>query len=327
MENKKIVYAAGVFDILHYGHIKYLETAKELGDILVVGLLSDGGVERYKHKKPVQSYEERYEVIKSLRCVDYIIRQEDTDPTETLKLLKKDHNWTFNIFVRGTDYEGTPPGSQFIIENGGKIIRIPYTNNISSSIIKNRLLEKPVLSPTQNQFKETLFKFVHYLNKYNIPYWLHGGTLLGLIRDKKFIDGDKDIDIGIFNNVFLNLKNIYEFRKELEKENVTFACGVSNAEIHFHDTKTNVMVDLCLFTKVDDYNIELYYYKTPWGGYFFYPIDSIEPIETKVFTCLDNIQLCVPNNYERFLTIHYGDWKNTKSEKEFNRNYPNWIKI
>ncbi len=322
------VYAAGVFDIIHYGHIRYLQSSKKLGDELIVGLLSDEGVEKYKGRKPLLSYENRHEVLQSLKIVDYIVRQEDTDPTETLRIIKNEQNWKIDILTRGDDYVGIPPGTEFIEANGGKVVRIPYTKEISSSTIKdNANILKMKSNPTQIQFKKTLLKFVHYLNKYNIPYWLHGGTLLGLCRDEQFLDNEKDIDIGIFQNVFLNLKNIYEFRKTLEREGVIFSGGIHNAEMHFHDSETNVMVDLCLFTRVDDYNIELYYYKTPWGGYFFYPLTCIEPIDTKVFPCLDNIQICVPYNYEQFLQIHYGkDWKTPKTSIEFQKEYPNWIK-
>ena len=134
------VYCAGVFDLLHYGHVRYLEEAKSLGDELVVGLLTDDGVERYKPERPIMNYEERWEVINALKCVDYIVRQEDTDPTETLKILKNEHRWVFDIMCRGDDYKDIPPGTEFIEANGGKVVRIPYCKEISSTAIKQRLL-------------------------------------------------------------------------------------------------------------------------------------------------------------------------------------------
>lgn len=142
-QNKEIwVYAAGVFDLLHYGHINYLKQAKKLGDVLVVGLLSDEGVARYKPYKPIMNYEQRWEVIRSLRFVDYVVRQEDTDPTETLKILKNEHKWVFNVMCRGDDYLGIPQGTGFIEENGGRVVRIPYTKEISTSEIKRKILKE-----------------------------------------------------------------------------------------------------------------------------------------------------------------------------------------
>jgi len=135
VEGKIFVYAAGVFDFLHYGHVRYLEAARKLGDVLVVGLLTDEGTARYK-RRPLLSYEQRWETVRALRCVDYIVRQEDTDPTNTLKILKKEHNWTFDILCRGDDFQGVVPGTEFIEACGGRVIRIPYCQEISSIKIK-----------------------------------------------------------------------------------------------------------------------------------------------------------------------------------------------
>lgn len=131
----KIVYAAGVFDMLHYGHIRYLEAASRLGDMLIIGLLTDEGVRRYKPHYPILKYDERAEVIKALRCVDLVVPQEDTDPTETLKNLHMD----IDIMVRGDDYVGRPPGADWIESQGGIVVKIPYCKEISSTEIKNRI--------------------------------------------------------------------------------------------------------------------------------------------------------------------------------------------
>jgi rfaE bifunctional protein nucleotidyltransferase chain/domain len=135
------VYTAGVFDLLHYGHVRYLEKAKSLGDMLIVGLLTDEGTERYKGKNPILTYEQRLEVISALKCVDLIVRQDDTDPTETLKKLK-DLGWVFDYMVRADDYEGIPQGTEFIEANGGKVVRLPYCKEINSTFIKERLINE-----------------------------------------------------------------------------------------------------------------------------------------------------------------------------------------
>jgi D-beta-D-heptose 7-phosphate kinase/D-beta-D-heptose 1-phosphate adenosyltransferase len=139
--SEKKVYAAGVFDLLHYGHIRYLKAARALGNVLVVGLLTDEGTERYKFHKPILNYEQRWEVINALRCVDYIVRQDDTDPTETLKNLKDHHGWVFDIMCRGSDYDKVPQGTEFIEKNGGRVVRIPYCAEISSTAIKQKIKE------------------------------------------------------------------------------------------------------------------------------------------------------------------------------------------
>lgn len=136
----KYVYCAGVFDILHGGHTKYLENCKALGDVLVVGLVNDEGVSRYKHKLPTMNYKERYDVVRAIRWVDQIVEQNDTDPTSTLERLYKERGLTFDIMVRADDYDGVPPGSEFIEKHGGKVIRLPYSRGISSSEIKRRIL-------------------------------------------------------------------------------------------------------------------------------------------------------------------------------------------
>jgi rfaE bifunctional protein nucleotidyltransferase chain/domain len=134
------VYCAGVFDLLHFGHIRYLKEAKALGDVLVVGLLTDNGVERYKPHRPILTYEERWEVLKEIKGIDYVVRQEDTDPTETLKELIT-HGWVFDVMCRGDDYPHRPQGSDFIEANGGRVVRIPYSKEISSTEIGSRIMK------------------------------------------------------------------------------------------------------------------------------------------------------------------------------------------
>lgn len=135
------VYTAGVFDLLHYGHVRYLRKAKSLGDVLFVGLLTDEGTERYKFKKPILTYEQRFEVLSELTFIDEIVKQDDTDPTTTLRKLKE-LGFVFNIMVRGNDYEGIPQGTEFIEANGGKVVRLPYCKEISSTFIKERLINE-----------------------------------------------------------------------------------------------------------------------------------------------------------------------------------------
>ena len=129
------VYVHGVFDLFHYGHVKLLKEAKSLGDILIVGLVTDANAKKIKGKT-VLNYDERLEVISSIKYVDLVVEQQTEDPTENLKLLD------INILCRGEDYKGNPPGSDYMEISGGKVVRIPYSREISSTEIKRRILEE-----------------------------------------------------------------------------------------------------------------------------------------------------------------------------------------
>lgn len=97
---KKVVFTNGCFDILHFGHIKYLEKAKNLGDLLVVGLNSDTSVQRLKGKtRPINSAYERACLLASLYFVDFVVIFDEDTPYELIKALKPD------ILVKGKDYE------------------------------------------------------------------------------------------------------------------------------------------------------------------------------------------------------------------------------
>ncbi len=97
--NKKIVFTNGCFDILHRGHVTYLKKAKELGDILVMGLNSDASVKRLKgDSRPVNSEGDRAEVLSALECIDYITIFDEDTPLDLIKTVEPD------ILVKGGDY-------------------------------------------------------------------------------------------------------------------------------------------------------------------------------------------------------------------------------
>jgi len=98
---KKIVFTNGCFDILHAGHVKYLEEAKSYGDILVVGLNSDNSVKRLKGKnRPINSSQDRATVLAGLESVDFVVEFNDDTPYELIKKIVPD------ILVKGGDYKG-----------------------------------------------------------------------------------------------------------------------------------------------------------------------------------------------------------------------------
>ncbi|ANN64712.1 D-glycero-beta-D-manno-heptose 1-phosphate adenylyltransferase [Brachyspira hyodysenteriae] len=99
-ENKKIVFTNGCFDILHRGHVEYLQKARELGDLLILGLNSDDSVKRLKgNDRPINNETDRAIVLAALECINYISIFDEDTPLELIKIVKPD------ILVKGGDYK------------------------------------------------------------------------------------------------------------------------------------------------------------------------------------------------------------------------------
>lgn len=129
---KKIVFTNGCFDLLHPGHIQSLERARNLGDILVVGLNSDGSVRRLKGApRPILPEEARAEVLAALECVDYVtVFREDT-PLKLIQAVRPD------ILVKGADYNVSEiVGREF----AKKVVRIPLKEGYSTTQIIKRIV-------------------------------------------------------------------------------------------------------------------------------------------------------------------------------------------
>lgn len=100
-QNKKIIFTNGCFDILHKGHVTYLNSAKALGDILIVGLNSDDSVRRLKgENRPINDHDDRAYILSALECVDYVVIFDEDTPYELIERVKPD------VLVKGADYEG-----------------------------------------------------------------------------------------------------------------------------------------------------------------------------------------------------------------------------
>ena len=131
--NKKIVYTGGTWDIFHMGHLNLIQRAKTYGDILIVGVTPDDIVLSYKKKIPIISYEERFRIIESLSCVDFVVRQDVLIGASLMKCLNVD------IVVIGNDWKDKYlPGLDWARKNL-KVIYLPRTPDISSSVIKQRM--------------------------------------------------------------------------------------------------------------------------------------------------------------------------------------------
>ncbi|MFZ8861557.1 MAG: D-glycero-beta-D-manno-heptose 1-phosphate adenylyltransferase [Thermocrinis sp.] len=134
---KKIVFTNGCFDILHAGHADYLNKAKSLGDILVVGVNSDASVRRIKgEKRPILPQQMRAYLLDNLKPVDYVVIFEEDTPLELIKAIKPD------VLVKGADWDlDRIVGVDFVLSYGGRVERIAFSFDISTSKVVERILE------------------------------------------------------------------------------------------------------------------------------------------------------------------------------------------
>ena len=135
---KRIVFTNGCFDLLHIGHIRYLEKARTLGDILVVGVNSDSSVRILKGpKRPILPAKERAEILSGLGCVDYITIFNEQDP---LKLITSLHP---HVLVKGGDWTKEQiVGGDVVERSGGKVVIISFVKGASTSNLIGTILKK-----------------------------------------------------------------------------------------------------------------------------------------------------------------------------------------
>ncbi len=137
-KNKKIVFTNGCFDIIHPGHIDYLSQARDLGDILVVGLNTDQSVKRLNKgsNRPINDERTRAYVLAGLASVDLIVFFDEQTPYNLIKLLQP------NVLVKGKDYEVEKIiGFDILKENGGEVITIPFLDGYSTSSLIKKIIE------------------------------------------------------------------------------------------------------------------------------------------------------------------------------------------
>jgi len=134
--NKKITTTNGVFDILHLGHVKYLEEAKKIGDILIVGVNSDSSVKRIKgSRRPINDEKSRMGVIAALESVDYAFLFNEKYPRDWLNKIKP------NIHVKAGDYKMNQIIEKNIVEkNNGRLVIIPMIRGYSTTNIIKKIL-------------------------------------------------------------------------------------------------------------------------------------------------------------------------------------------
>jgi glycerol-3-phosphate cytidylyltransferase len=135
-----VVFTAGVWDILHIGHLNLLSRAKALGNTLIAGVLTDEAAERYK-PRPVMPFEQRIELVRALRMVDDVMPVHDTNATPVLIEIDAD------ILVHGSDISHKPGweiGQTWMRDHGKQFVVLPYTEGVSSTRLKDAVRARAV---------------------------------------------------------------------------------------------------------------------------------------------------------------------------------------
>jgi D-beta-D-heptose 7-phosphate kinase/D-beta-D-heptose 1-phosphate adenosyltransferase len=134
-ERRVVVFTNGVFDILHPGHVRYLQAARALGDALIVGLNADASVRRNKGSgRPINPQEERAEILEALECVDAVVLFDDDTPDRIIKAIEPD------ILVKGADWaENAIVGRDTVEARGGQVVRVPIEQGYSTTEIIRKI--------------------------------------------------------------------------------------------------------------------------------------------------------------------------------------------
>ncbi|MCC6492070.1 MAG: D-glycero-beta-D-manno-heptose 1-phosphate adenylyltransferase [Pirellulales bacterium] len=132
---RRIVFTNGCFDILHHGHVTYLQRAKALGDVLVVGVNSDESIRRLKGPdRPINCLEDRLGVLAGLGCIDHVASFDESTPDRLIKAVRPD------VFVKGGDYtRDSLPEAPLVEELGGRVVILPLLQNRSTTNIVARI--------------------------------------------------------------------------------------------------------------------------------------------------------------------------------------------
>lgn len=135
-QRKRIVFTNGCFDLMHVGHTRYLQAAKELGDLLVVGVNSDASVRNLSKStdRPIVPESQRAEVLSALGCVDYVVLFSEPDPHRLIRAVQPD------VLVKGGDWSiDTIVGRDVVEERGGVVKTIPLVPGISTTTLIHRI--------------------------------------------------------------------------------------------------------------------------------------------------------------------------------------------
>jgi D-glycero-beta-D-manno-heptose 1-phosphate adenylyltransferase len=135
-QRKRIVFTNGCFDLMHVGHTRYLQAAKALGDLLVVGVNSDGSAKSLNKSpdRPIVSEQQRAEVVAALGCVDYVILFAEPDPHALISALQPD------VLVKGGDWPVESIVGREVVEGRGGVVKtIPLVPGVSTTTLIHRI--------------------------------------------------------------------------------------------------------------------------------------------------------------------------------------------
>jgi rfaE bifunctional protein nucleotidyltransferase chain/domain len=132
---RRIVFTNGVFDLLHPGHVRYLRAARALGDALIIGLNADESVRRNKGPdRPINSQDERAEILCALECVDAVVVFVEDTPAEIIRHVQPD------VLVKGADWaEDAIVGRDTVEARGGRVVRVAVEQGYSTTAIVERI--------------------------------------------------------------------------------------------------------------------------------------------------------------------------------------------
>jgi len=135
-KGKRIVFTNGCFDILHYGHVKYLQDSRSKGDYLVVAVNSDSSIKKIKAKnRPVISQSDRSKIVAAFSCVDFVVLFNAPHPLYLIKALKPD------ILIKGADWSKQKIiGADFVKSYGGKVLTVNLVKGRSTSAIIEKII-------------------------------------------------------------------------------------------------------------------------------------------------------------------------------------------
>jgi D-beta-D-heptose 7-phosphate kinase/D-beta-D-heptose 1-phosphate adenosyltransferase len=130
-----VVFTNGVFDLLHPGHVAYLQAARSLGDALIVGINADESVRAIKGpERPINPETERAEILLALECVDHVVVFDEETPHETIRAIQPD------VLVKGSDWnEHDIVGRDLVQARGGRVVRIPIVEGHSTTQLIGRV--------------------------------------------------------------------------------------------------------------------------------------------------------------------------------------------
>jgi rfaE bifunctional protein nucleotidyltransferase chain/domain len=136
---RRLVFTNGVYDILHAGHVRYLEAARAEGDALMVGVNSDRSVRALSKgpERPVVGERDRAEVVAGLGCVDHVVIFDEPDPGDLIAAVRP------AVLVKGADWPiERIVGREVVEANGGRVVRIPLVEGLSTTALIERILER-----------------------------------------------------------------------------------------------------------------------------------------------------------------------------------------